>query len=49
VVESADFRRRAEEQGAKAVAMTPAELAVLGTAERATWNRIVKLAHIKAD
>ncbi|GAB3665442.1 Bug family tripartite tricarboxylate transporter substrate binding protein [Ramlibacter alkalitolerans] len=49
VVETPDFRRRAEEQGAKAIAMTPAELAALGTKERATWERIVKVAHIKAD
>jgi tripartite-type tricarboxylate transporter receptor subunit TctC len=49
VVLSPEFKRRAEEQGAKAVAMTPAELAKLGTDERATWDRIVKVAHIKAD
>ncbi|MDB5956321.1 tripartite tricarboxylate transporter substrate binding protein [Ramlibacter sp.] len=49
VVQSAEFKRRAEEQGAKAVAMTPAELAKLGADERATWDRIVKVAHIKAD
>ena len=49
VVESAEFRRRAEEQGAKAVAMTPAQLAKLGDDERKTWDRILKVAHIKAD
>jgi tripartite-type tricarboxylate transporter receptor subunit TctC len=49
VVETPEFRRRAEEQGAKAVAMTPAELGTLGTAERATWERIVRVANIKAD
>jgi tripartite-type tricarboxylate transporter receptor subunit TctC len=49
VVETPEFRRRAEEQGAKAVAMTPAELAALGAAERATWDRIVRVANIKAD
>ncbi|HEY0825924.1 MAG TPA: tripartite tricarboxylate transporter substrate binding protein [Ramlibacter sp.] len=49
VVESPEFRRRAEEQGAKAVAMTPAELGSLGDKERATWDRIVKVAKIKAD
>jgi len=49
VVESAEFRRRAEEQGAKAVAMTPAELAQLGKDERAKWERIVRVAQIKAD
>jgi tripartite-type tricarboxylate transporter receptor subunit TctC len=49
VVETPEFQRRAEEQGAKAVAMTPAELQTLGSNERATWDRIVKVAHIKAD
>ena len=49
VVESPEFRKRAEEQGAKAVAMTPAELAALGTNERAKWERIVRVANIKAD
>jgi len=29
--------------------MTPAELATLGRNERRTWDRIVRLAHIKAD
>jgi tripartite-type tricarboxylate transporter receptor subunit TctC len=49
VVETPDFRRRAEEQGAKAVAMTPAELDRLGTTERGTWQRIIRVANIKAD
>ena len=49
VVETPEFQRRSEEQGAKAVAMTPAELQALGNNERATWDRIVKVAHIKAD
>jgi tripartite-type tricarboxylate transporter receptor subunit TctC len=49
VVETPEFRRRAEEQGAKAVAMTPAELDALGRNERATWERIIKVAQIKAD
>jgi tripartite-type tricarboxylate transporter receptor subunit TctC len=49
VVEMPEFRKRAEEQGAKAVPMTPAELAALGDKERASWDRIVKLAKIKAD
>jgi tripartite-type tricarboxylate transporter receptor subunit TctC len=49
VVESADFKRRAEEQGAKAIAMTPAELATLAANERATWDRVIKVAQIKAD
>lgn len=49
VVESDGFKRRAEDQGAKAVAMNGPELARLGANERKMWNRIVKLANIKAD
>ena len=49
VVETPEFKRRADEQGAKAIAMTPAELADLGTKERAMWERIVRVAQIKAD
>ncbi|SFV03852.1 Tripartite-type tricarboxylate transporter, receptor component TctC [Polaromonas sp. YR568] len=49
VVESGDFKKRAEEQGAKAVVMTGAELGTLGDNERKMWGRIVKLANIKAD
>ncbi len=49
VVESEGFKKRAEEQGAKAVVMTGAELATLGDNERKMWGRIVKLANIKAD
>lgn len=49
VVETPEFRQKAEGLGAKAVAMTPAELGKLGADERATWDRIVKVANIKAD
>ena len=49
VVETAEFKRKAEEQGAKAIAMTPAELAALGANERATWERVIRVANIKAD
>ncbi len=49
VVESEGFKKRAEEQGAKAVVMTGAELTTLGDNERKMWGRIVKLANIKAD
>ncbi|MEO8389111.1 tripartite tricarboxylate transporter substrate binding protein [Polaromonas sp.] len=49
VVESDSFKKRAEEQGAKAVVMSGAELATLGDNERKMWGRIVKLANIKAD
>jgi tripartite-type tricarboxylate transporter receptor subunit TctC len=43
------FANNAEEQGAKAVAMNPGELAELGAAERKRWDRIVKAANIKSD
>ncbi|MBG9389763.1 Bug family tripartite tricarboxylate transporter substrate binding protein [Caenimonas aquaedulcis] len=49
VVESESFRKRAEEQGAKAIPMNGAELAALGASERNMWNRVVKAAHITAD
>ena len=49
VVESDHFKKRAEDQGAQAVVMNSAELATLGANERKMWERIVKLANIKAD
>ncbi|RYX96087.1 MAG: tripartite tricarboxylate transporter substrate binding protein [Comamonadaceae bacterium] len=49
VVESENFKKRAEDQGAKAVAMNPAELDALGKNERKMWSRIVEVAKIKAD
>ncbi|ABM38805.1 Bug family tripartite tricarboxylate transporter substrate binding protein [Polaromonas naphthalenivorans] len=49
VVESDNFKKRAEDQGAKAVVMNSAELATLGANERKMWERIVKVANIKAD
>lgn len=49
VVRSDNFKKRAEEQGAKAIAMNPAELATLGANERNMWGRVVKVANIKAD
>ncbi|MEO6016876.1 MAG: tripartite tricarboxylate transporter substrate binding protein [Polaromonas sp.] len=49
VVESDSFRKRAEEQGAKALFLGSADLTKLGSADRAMWGRIVKLAGIKAD
>jgi len=49
VVESENFKKRAEDQGAKAVAMDGPELGVLGANERSQWSRVVKLANIKAD
>lgn len=49
VVQSEQFRKLAEEQGAKAIAMNPEELATLGANERNMWNRVVKVANIRAD
>lgn len=49
VVQSEQFRKLAEDQGAKAIAMNPAELAALGANERNMWNRVVKVANIRAD
>lgn len=49
VVESDSFRKRAEDQGAKAVAMNGPELARLAASERKMWERIVKVASIQAD
>ncbi|MGH6640587.1 MAG: Bug family tripartite tricarboxylate transporter substrate binding protein, partial [Polaromonas sp.] len=49
VVESESFRKRADEQGAKAQFLGGADLARLGTDERNMWSRIVRIAKIKAD
>ena len=49
VVESDSFKKRAEDQGAKAIAMNGPELAVLEANERKMWARIVQVANIKAD
>lgn len=49
VVESDGFKKRAEDQGAKAIVMSSAELATLEANERKMWGRVVKLANIKAD
>ena len=49
VVESENFKKRAEEQGAKAIVMNGTELAAHADNERKMWGRIVKLAKIKAD
>ena len=39
VVESENFKKRAEDQGAKAIAMNSDELGKLGAKERSMWNR----------
>ncbi|MGH8805986.1 MAG: Bug family tripartite tricarboxylate transporter substrate binding protein, partial [Polaromonas sp.] len=49
VVESESFRKRADEQGAKAQFLGGADLARLGADERNMWSRIVRIAKIKAD
>ncbi len=49
VVESESFRKRADEQGAKAQFLGGADLARLGSDERNMWSRIVRIAKIKAD
>lgn len=49
VVESEQFRKRAEEQGAKAVFLGGAELGQLASNEREMWSRIVRSSNIKAD
>ena len=49
VVKSENFRKRAEDQGAHAIAMDGPELAALGASERNMWSRVIKRANIKAD
>ena len=49
VVEADSFKKRAEDQGAKAIVMSSAELSTLEANERKMWARIVKVANIKAD
>ena len=49
VVESEAFKKRAEEQGAKAQFLGSTELLKLGADERGMWSRIVRVANIKAD
>ena len=49
VVEADSFKKRAEDQGAKAIVMSSTELSTLEANERKMWARIVKVANIKAD
>ncbi|MDO8718590.1 MAG: tripartite tricarboxylate transporter substrate binding protein [Polaromonas sp.] len=49
VVESDAFRKRAEEQGAKALFLGAPELTKLGANEREMWGRIIKRSRITAD
>ncbi|MES2944817.1 MAG: tripartite tricarboxylate transporter substrate binding protein [Pseudomonadota bacterium] len=49
VVESEAFKKRAEEQGAKALFLGSADLAKLAESDRNMWGRIVRVSNIKAD
>ena len=49
VVEADSFKKRAEDQGAKAIVMSSAELSTLEANERRMYARIIKVANIKAD
>ena len=49
VVESDHYKKRIEEQGAKALFLDGADLGKLASAERNMWGRIIKLSGIKAD
>lgn len=49
VVESDAFKKRAEEQGAKALFLGGTDLDKLAVNERAMWARIIKASGIKAD
>jgi tripartite-type tricarboxylate transporter receptor subunit TctC len=49
VVESEPFKKRAEEQGAKAVFLGPTALGKVADDEKTMWNRIIKVSGIKAD
>ena len=49
VVESEAFKKRAEEQGAKALFLGSSELAKLDAADRMMWGRTIQVANIKAD
>lgn len=49
VVESEAFKKRAEEQGAKALFLDSAGLAKLAESDRNMWGRIVRVSNIKAD
>lgn len=49
VVESDAFKKRAEEQGAKAVFLGGTDLDKLANTERDMWARIIKTSGIKAD
>jgi len=49
VVESAEFRRRAEEQGAIVRAMAPAEIQARVNRELDEWTRVVREARIQPD
>jgi tripartite-type tricarboxylate transporter receptor subunit TctC len=49
VVESAEFKKKADEQGGNAVYMSPATLGTFTDAELERWGKIIKTAKISAD
>jgi tripartite-type tricarboxylate transporter receptor subunit TctC len=49
IMQTEEFKRKAEEQGAYAVYMNPQQLGDFTRAELATWGRTVKAANIRAD
>jgi tripartite-type tricarboxylate transporter receptor subunit TctC len=49
IMQTAAFKRKAEEQGAEANYMTPDQLGEFTRAELARWGDVVKAANIKAD
>ena len=49
VMQTEPFKRKAEEQGAQASYMNPAQLGEFTGAELARWGQVVKTSHIEAD
>jgi len=49
IQDSADFRQKADADGADIVKYTPAEFAGFMERELEKWSRVVKEAHIKAE
>jgi tripartite-type tricarboxylate transporter receptor subunit TctC len=49
IVESAEMKKKLQEQGVEADAMTPGELAALFRSETAKWAKVVKDAKIQAE
>jgi tripartite-type tricarboxylate transporter receptor subunit TctC len=49
IVESAAMKKKLQEQGVEADAMTPGELAALFKSETAKWAKVIKDAKIQAE